>query len=97
MDEKGYVRTAGRLKEVILKGGETIFPTEIEEILFTHPKISNVQVFGVPDKASGEEVAAWIKLEEGANVSEHEIIQYCKGRIPDSSLPRYIKFVKNSP
>ncbi len=97
MDEKGYVRTAGRLKEVILKRGETIFPTEIEEILFTHPKILNVQIFGVPDKASGEEVAAWIKLEEGANVSEDEIIQYCKGRIPDSSFPRYIKFVKEFP
>jgi fatty-acyl-CoA synthase len=97
MDEKGYVRTAGRLKEVILKRGETIFPTEIEEILFTHPKILNVQIFGVPDKVSGEEVAAWIKLEEGANVTEHEIIQYCKGRIPDSSLPRYIKFVKEFP
>jgi fatty-acyl-CoA synthase len=97
MDEKGYVKTAGRLKEVITKGGETIFPTEIEEILFTHPKILNVQIFGVPDKASGEEVAAWIKLEEGANVSEQEIIQYCKGKIPDNSLPRYIKFVKEFP
>jgi fatty-acyl-CoA synthase len=97
MDEKGYVRTAGRLKEVILKGGETIFPTEIEEILFTHPKVLNVQVFGVPDKISGEEVAAWIKLEEGANVSEDEIVQYCKRKIPDTYLPRYVKFVKEFP
>jgi fatty-acyl-CoA synthase len=97
MDEKGYVRTAGRLTEVIRKGEETIFPTEIEEVLFSHPKISNVQVFGVPDKELGEEVAAWIKLEEGTAVTEEEILQYCQDRLPASSLPRYIKFVKEFP
>ncbi len=97
MDEKGYVRTAGRLKEVISKGGETIVPTEIEEVLFTHPKILNVQVFGVPDKHFGEEVAAWIKLEEGAQMSEKDIFQYCKEKLPDSQIPRYIKFVKEFP
>ena len=97
MDEKGYVRTSGRLKEVINKGGETIFPTEIEEVLFTHPKISNVQVFGVPDRSLGEEVAAWIKLEEDADISEADVIQYCKGKLPDSHLPSYIKFVKEFP
>jgi fatty-acyl-CoA synthase len=97
MDEKGYVRTSGRLKEVISKGGETIFPTEIEEVLFSHPKISNVQVFGVPDKVLGEEVAAWIKLEEGATLSTDEIIQYCKGKLPDACIPRYIRLVKEFP
>jgi fatty-acyl-CoA synthase len=97
MDEKGYVRTAGRLKEVISKGGETIYPTEIEEVLFNHPKILNVQVFGVPDKALGEEVAAWIKLEEGVDVSENDIIQYCKEKLPDVQVPRYLKFVKEFP
>ncbi len=97
IDEKGYLRTTGRLKEAIRKGGETIYPTEIEEALFSHPKISNVQVFGVPDKEMGEEVAAWVKLEEGANFSEDEIIGYCRGKIPDSHLPRYIKFVKEFP
>ena len=97
MDEKGYLRTAGRLKEAISKGGETIFPTEIEEVLFSHPKISNVQVFGVPDRQFGEEVAAWIKLEEGAQVSEQDIFQYCKEKLPDSQIPRYIKFVKEFP
>jgi fatty-acyl-CoA synthase len=97
MDEKGYVRTAGRLKEVISKGGETIFPTEIEEVLFTHPKILNVQVFGVPDRHLGEEVATWIKLEEGAKLSEKDILQYCKEKLPDSQIPRYIKFVKEFP
>ncbi len=97
MDDEGYIRTAGRLKEVIMKRGETIYPTEIEEVLFSHPKILNVQVFGLPDKKAGEEIAAWIKLEEGTSVNEDEIIQYCRGKIPDSHLPRYIRFVKEFP
>jgi fatty-acyl-CoA synthase len=97
MDGSGYVRTAGRLKEVINKGGEGIFPTEIEEVLFRHSKVLNAQVFGVPDKELGEEVAAWIKLEEGATATEEEIRQYCKERLPTSHLPRYIKFVREFP
>jgi fatty-acyl-CoA synthase len=97
MDEKGYVRTTGRLKEVISKAGETIYPTEIEEVLFSHPKILNVQVFGVPNREIGEEVVAWIRLEEGTTATEQEILQYCQGRLPDSHLPRYIKFVKEFP
>ena len=97
MDGDGYVRTTGRLKEVIVRGEETIHPAEIEEILFSHPKISNVQIFGVPSKISGEDVAAWIKLEEGASVTEEEIIHYCRGKLPDSRLPRYIKFVNEFP
>jgi len=97
MDGNGYVRTAGRLKEVINKGGEGIFPTEIEEVLFRHPKVLNAQVFGVPDKKLGEEVAAWIRLEEGATAIEDEIRQYCKERLPVSHLPRYIKFVREFP
>ena len=92
-----YLRTTGRLKEVIKKGGETIYPSEIEEILFTHPKILNVQIFGVPDEILGEEIAAWIKLEEKAIVTEEEILQYCRGKFPDFYLPKYIKFVKEFP
>jgi fatty-acyl-CoA synthase len=97
MDEKGYVRTTGRLKEVISKAGETIYPTEIEEVLFSHPKILNVQVFGVPNREIGEEVVAWIRLEEGTTATEQEILQYCQGRLPDSHLPRYMKFVNEFP
>jgi fatty-acyl-CoA synthase len=97
MDEKGYVRMAGRLKEVIQKGAEAIYPTEIEEVLFTLPGVSNAQVFGVPDKALGEEIAAWIKLEEGASVTKEEILKYSKEKLPESHLPRYIKFVKEFP
>jgi fatty-acyl-CoA synthase len=97
MDGNGYVRTAGRLKEVINKGGEVLFPTEIEEVLFRHPKISNAQVFGVPDKDFGEEVATWIKLEKGVTATEEEIRQYCEERLPASHLPRYVKFVRELP
>jgi len=97
MDQQGYLRTTGRLKEVINKGGTLIYPTEIEEILFTHPKILNVQIFGVPDKRLGEEIAAWIKLEERSSVSKEAIHQYCQGKLPDSHLPQYIKFVKEFP
>jgi fatty-acyl-CoA synthase len=97
MDAEGYVRTTGRMKDVIVRGGETIYPTEIEEILFCHPRISNVQIFGVPSKTSGEEVAAWIKLEEGSSATEEEILQYCRAKLPSYCLPRYIKFVKEFP
>jgi fatty-acyl-CoA synthase len=97
MDMNQYVRTAGRLKEIINKGGEVLFPIEIEEVLFRHPKILNVQIFGVPDKELGEEVAAWIRLEEGVTATEEEIRQYCKERLPVSHLPRYIKFVREFP
>jgi len=97
MDGDGYVRTTGRLKEVIVSGGESIYPTEIEELLFSHPKISNVQIFGVPSKTAGEDVAAWIKLEEGVSATEEEILQYCRETLPDSRLPRYIKFVTEFP
>lgn len=97
MDEQGYVRMAGRLKEVIQKGNETIYPSEIEEVLFTFPGISNAQVFGVPDKTLGEEIAAWIKLDEGATVTEEEILQFCKEKLPLAQVPRYLKFVKEFP
>jgi fatty-acyl-CoA synthase len=97
MDADGYVRTTGRMKEVIVRAGVSIYPTEIEEILFRHPKISNVQIFGVPGGTAGEEVAAWIKLEEEAVATEDEILDYCRAKLPASSLPRYIKFVREFP
>ena len=97
MDADGYLRTTGRMKEVIVRGGESIYPTEIEEILFNHPKISNVQVFGVPGGTPGEEVAAWIKLEEGFSATEEEMRQFCREKLPASWQPRYIKFVTEFP
>jgi fatty-acyl-CoA synthase len=97
MDARGYVRTTGRLTEVIRKGEEMIYPTEIEEVLFSHPKISSAQVFGVPDKVNGEEVAAWIKLEGEASAKEEDIRRYCEVKLPASCVPKYIKFVKEFP
>ena len=98
MDAEGYVRTTGRMKEVIVRGEEVVYPTEIEEILFCHPQISNVQIFGVPGRIVGEEdVAAWIKLEETAAVGEEEMRQYCQAKLPAAGVPRYIKFVREFP
>ena len=97
IDANGYMRTTGRIKEVIVSGEDTIYPAEIEEILFSHPKISNAQVFGVPGGSSGEDIAAWIKPEEGAVITEEEVLLYCREKLPDSRLPRYIKFVKEFP
>jgi len=85
------------MKEVINKGGEVIYPTEIEEVLLTHPKVANIQVFGVPDKKLGEEIAAWIQLNEGITATEEEIIRFCIDKLPSSHLPRYVKFVKEFP
>jgi len=97
MGKEDYLKTTGRLKEIIFKRGETIYPTEIEDVLFSHPKISSVHVFGVPDKIMGEEVAAWIKLEKGEEVTVEEILQYSEKKLSASQLPRYIKFVDAFP
>ncbi len=97
MDERAYVRTTGRLKEIIRKGEEIIYPTEIEEVLFSHPKIMEAHVFSVPDKEAGEEVAVWVKLREGASATEDEIFFHCSQRLPKTHLPRYLKFVAAFP
>jgi fatty-acyl-CoA synthase len=97
MDAQGYLRISGRMKEVITKGGEVIYPTEIEEVLFTYPKVANAQVFGVPDKNLGEEIAAWIQLNEGITATDEETIRFCSDKLPASRLPRYVKFVKEFP
>ena len=97
MNEHGYVRITGRIKDMIIRGGENIYPREIEEFLFTHPQISEVQVFGVPDPKMGEEVCAWIQLKKGATVTEEEIRDYCKGQISHYKIPRYVRFVDEYP
>ena len=97
MDRDGYVRIAGRVKETISKGGETIFPTEVEEVLFTHPGIANAAVFGVPDAKLGEEVAVWIKPAAGAELNPQEIMAFCQGCLPPAHCPRYLKFVDSYP
>ena len=97
MNEHGYVRITGRIKDMIIRGGENIYPREIEEFLFTHPKVREVQVFGVPDLKMGEEVCAWIQLRKGQTVTADEIREYCKGQISHYKIPRYVRFVDEYP
>jgi len=97
MDERGYVKITGRAKEMIIRGGENIYPREIEEFLFGHPKVRNVQVIGVPDEKYGEEIQAWIELREGESATEEEIREYCKGKIAHYKIPKYVKFVTEYP
>ncbi|MDH5618063.1 MAG: AMP-binding protein [Gammaproteobacteria bacterium] len=97
MNEHGYVRITGRIKDMIIRGGENIYPREIEEFLYTHPKISEVQVFGVEDPKMGEEVCAWIQLKEGQTATEEEIRSFCKGQISHFKIPRYVRFVDGFP
>jgi fatty-acyl-CoA synthase len=97
MDEDGYVNIVGRIKDMIIRGGENIYPREIEEFLYQHPDVSDVQVIGVPSARYGEEVMAWVKLREGARVSEDDLTGYCKGRIATYKIPRYWKFVDSFP
>ena len=97
MDADGYVRITGRLKEMIIRGGENIYPREIEDFLFTHPKVSEVAVFGIPDEYFGEEIMAWIQLHEGERATEEEIRAFCKERIAHFKIPKYIRFVDSFP
>jgi fatty-acyl-CoA synthase len=97
MDDDGYVRIVGRLKDMIIRGGENIYPREIEEFLYTHPDISDVQVIGVPSEKYGEEVMAWVKLREGAQVTGDDLAAFCKGKIATYKIPRYWKFVDSYP
>jgi len=97
MSESGYLRIVGRIKDMLIRGGENIFPREIEELLYTHPKIDEVEVFGVPDRKFGEEVAAWIRLGDGESATDEEIREFCKGKIAHFKIPRYIKFVEEFP
>ncbi len=97
MNEDGYVRITGRIKDMIIRGGENIYPREIEEFLYTHPKIAEVQVFGVEDPKMGEEVCAWIQLVDGVTASEEEIRDFCRGQITHFKIPRYVRFVDEYP
>ncbi|MGD9022114.1 MAG: AMP-binding protein, partial [Lysobacterales bacterium] len=97
IDEEGYCDIVGRVKDMIIRGGENIYPREIEEYLFQHPKIQEVAVFGVPDEKFGEAVAAWIKLREGADMDEEEIRSYCNEQIAYYKVPKHIRIVDEFP
>ena len=97
MDADGYVKIVGRIKDMIIRGGENIYPREIEEFLYGHPAIEDVQVIGVPDQKYGEQVMAWVKLRDGAEVTEADIIEHCRDRIAHFKVPKYVKFTESFP
>ena len=96
MDEAGYVNIVGRLKDVVIRGGD-LYPREVEEFLYTHDAVQEVQVFGVPDPKYGEELCAWVRLRPGANASEDAVREFCRGRIAHYKIPRYVRFVESFP
>ena len=97
MDEEGYVNIVGRVKDMIIRGGENVYPREIEEYLFRHPKVQEAAVFGVPDEKFGEQVATWITVREGESLTEDEVRSYCKEQIAHYKVPAYVKFVDEFP
>jgi fatty-acyl-CoA synthase len=97
LDADGYCNIVGRVKDMLIRGGENIYPREIEEFLFRHPKVQSVQVFGVPDAKYGEEACAWIVLKPGESATEDEIRAFCKEQIAHYKVPRYIRFVSEMP
>jgi fatty-acyl-CoA synthase len=97
MDAEGYVNIVGRIKDLVIRGGENIYPREIEEFLYRHPKVQDVQVVGLPDKKYGEELCAWIIVKPGQTATDTEIRDFCKGQIAHYKVPRYIQFVTEFP
>jgi fatty-acyl-CoA synthase len=97
VDEDGYFKITGRLKDMVIRGGENIYPREVEEFLFTHPLIREVQCFGVPDEKFGEQLAAWVRLKEGASLDEEGVAEFCRGKISHFKIPRYVRIVDEFP
>ena len=97
LDDEGYCKIVGRIKDMVIRGGENIYPREVEEFLYSHPEIEDVQVVGVPDDRFGEELCAWVRLKPGATVLEEEVRIFCKGQIAHYKIPRYVRFVDGFP
>ncbi|MFL5269235.1 MAG: AMP-binding protein [Stellaceae bacterium] len=97
IDDEGYCNIVGRIKDMVIRGGENVYPREIEEFLYRHPKIQDVQVIGVPDARYGEELCAWVRLRDGESATAEEIRAFCKGQIAHYKVPRYVKFVDGFP
>jgi fatty-acyl-CoA synthase len=97
IDQDGYCNITGRIKDMVIRAGENIYPREIEEFLYRHPKVQDVQVFGVPDPKFGEEICAWIRLKDGQVCDEDSIRSFCRGTIAHYKIPRYIRFVDSFP
>jgi fatty-acyl-CoA synthase len=97
IDNEGYCNIVGRAKDMLIRGGENVYPREIEEFLFRHPKVQSAQVFGVPDKKYGEEICAWVVLKPGSDCTQDEIREFCRDQIAHYKVPRYIRFVEEIP
>ncbi|MDX1805740.1 MAG: AMP-binding protein, partial [Paenisporosarcina sp.] len=97
IDSEGYIEITGRIKDMVIRGGENVYPRELEEFLYQHPSIQDVQVVGVPDPKYGEELMAWIIAKDGVTISAEEIRAYCKGKISHHKIPRYIEFTESYP
>jgi fatty-acyl-CoA synthase len=97
MAEDGYVNIVGRSKDMVIRGGENVYPREVEEFLYTHPDVEDVQVIGVPDERYGEELMAWVKLRPGATVDGEGLRAFCQGKIAHFKVPRYVKVVDEFP
>jgi len=97
VDEEGYFRITGRLKDMVIRGGENIYPREVEEFLFTHPGVREVQCFGVPDRKFGEQLVAWVRAKQGCSLTEDEVVEFCRGKISHFKIPRYVRVVDEFP
>ncbi len=97
MDEAGYLNIVGRIKDMVIRGGENIYPREVEEFLYTHPDIEDVQVIGVPDARYGEELCAWVKLRSGSTLDAEQVREFCTGRIAHYKIPRYVRVTEEFP
>jgi len=97
IDAEGYCAIVGRIKDMVIRGGENVYPREVEEFLYRHPKIVDVQVFGVHDEKFGEELCAWVKLREGETMTEEDVRAFCRDQIAYYKVPRYVRFVDEFP
>jgi len=97
MDEAGYLNIVGRIKDMVIRGGENVYPREIEEFLYTHPDIEDVQVIGVPDLKYGEELCAWVRLRPGAAITAEQVREFCTGKIAHYKIPRYVRVTGEFP
>ncbi|MDX6200164.1 MAG: fatty-acyl-CoA synthase [Actinomycetota bacterium] len=97
MDDEGYLSIVGRSKDMVIRGGENVYPREVEEFLYTHPDVLDVQVVGVPDAKYGEELCAWVRLNEGATLTAEDLREWCKGKLAHYKVPRYVRFTDEFP
>ena len=97
LDADGYANVVGRIKDMVIRGGENVYPREVEEFLYQHPAVSDVQVVGVPDARYGEELCAWVRLKEGHSVDGEELRAWCSGKLAHYKIPRYVRFTDEFP